>query len=53
MGADAEAEVGALFAETIDYEEVLRAIPNIVVRELADYCVVELSEEGRLKPTGC
>ncbi len=40
------AEVGAAFAASLDYEQTLATVGQLVVRELADWCIVELVEEG-------
>lgn len=43
------AEVGALFASSLEYEETLSNIVRLVVRDLADYCVVDVLEQGELR----
>lgn len=40
------AEVGALLASSLDYEETLTSIARLSVRELADLCIVDLTDEG-------
>lgn len=40
------AEVSAILATTIDYEETLRNLARLVIGELADVCIVEAVEEG-------
>jgi PAS domain S-box-containing protein len=39
------AEVGAVLASTLDYEETLRNIAGLAVRDLADFCIVDVVEE--------
>ena len=40
------AEVGAVFAATLEYEDTLSNIAELVVRDLADMCIVDIVEEG-------
>jgi PAS domain S-box-containing protein len=40
------AEVGAVLASTLDYEETLRNIAQLAVRDLADFCIVDVVEEA-------
>lgn len=40
------AEVGAVLTSTLDYEETPINVAKLVVRELADVCIVETVEEG-------
>ncbi len=42
------AEVGPLLAATLDFEETLSGIAEIVVRELADLCIVDIKESGEV-----
>jgi PAS domain S-box-containing protein len=39
------AEVGAVLASTLDYEEPLGSFAKLLVREFADYCVVDVLDE--------
>jgi signal transduction histidine kinase len=39
------AEVGAVFASTLDYEDTLKNIAELAVRDLADFCIVDAIEE--------
>jgi signal transduction histidine kinase len=44
------ADVGAALASTLDYQETLRNIARLAVRDLADVCVVDVVEEdGRMR----
>lgn len=38
-------QVGAVLASTIDFEETLAGVASLVVRELADCCIVDLVED--------
>jgi signal transduction histidine kinase len=40
------AEVGAVLASTLDYEETLGNIAQLAVRDLADFCIVDTLEEA-------
>lgn len=40
------AEVGSVFASTLEYEETVRNVVWLVVGELADYCIVEVIDES-------
>jgi PAS domain S-box-containing protein len=40
------AEAGALLASSLDYQETLTALARLIVRDLADFCVVDLIEKG-------
>ncbi len=43
------AEVGSVLASTLDYEDTLRNIMRLAVRDLADFCRVDVVEEdGRI-----
>lgn len=39
------AEVGSVLVSTLDYEEMLRNLANLVVRDLADVCIVGTVED--------
>ena len=39
------ADVGAVLTSTLDYEETLRNIAQLAVRDLADFCIVDVVEE--------
>ena len=39
------AEIGPLLASTLDFEETLTQIANIVVRHVSDFCVVDLVDK--------
>lgn len=43
------ADIGAVFAATLEYEETLANIARVVVRDLADFCIVEVSEERTVR----
>jgi len=43
------AEAGALLAESLEYEETLDRLCRFCVRSLADWCVVDMVEGGRLR----
>ncbi len=44
------AEVGSVLASTLDYEDTLRNIMRLAVRDLADFCRVDVVEEdGRIR----
>jgi PAS domain S-box-containing protein len=40
------AEVGAVLASTLDFEDTLENIGRLAVRDLADFCTVDVVEEG-------
>jgi PAS domain S-box-containing protein len=40
------AEVGPVLTSTLDYEETLRNIAQLAVRDLADFCIVDVVEEA-------
>jgi len=40
------AEVGTLFASTLDYEQTLNTIARLATRELADFCIVDVIVAG-------
>jgi PAS domain S-box-containing protein len=39
------AEASRTFSGTLDYQEILEAVPGLIVPRLADYCVIDLLEE--------
>lgn len=39
-------EVGSVLATTLDYQETLSKIAELAVRELADFCIVDIAAEG-------
>ena len=41
------AEAGALLSESLDYEETLARLARLCVRSMADWCVIDVVEEGR------
>ena len=41
-----QAEVGSALAATLDYEETLSRIADIATRGLADFCVIDLLDDG-------
>jgi signal transduction histidine kinase len=43
------AEAGNLLASSLDYEETLATVAELAVRSLADFCVIDVIEEGELK----
>jgi PAS domain S-box-containing protein len=44
------AETGRELTASLDYEETLRTVANLVVRRLADFCVIDIrAEDGRLR----
>jgi predicted ATPase/signal transduction histidine kinase/tRNA A-37 threonylcarbamoyl transferase component Bud32 len=43
------AEASALFSESLDYEVVLRRLSRLVVRTLADWCVIDLVDGDELR----
>jgi PAS domain S-box-containing protein len=40
------AEVGAVLTSTLDYEETLKNIAQLAVRDLADFCLVDVVDES-------
>ena len=40
------AEVGAVLTSTLDYEETLKNIARLAVRDLADFCLVDVVDES-------
>jgi len=40
------AETTAVLSESLDYEQTLATFARLIVREFADWCVVEIMEEG-------
>ena len=49
------AEAGAVLATSLDYEQTLATVAQLVVRDFADWCIVEVIEEHEQTPTaeGC
>jgi predicted ATPase/signal transduction histidine kinase len=43
------AEAGTVLSEALDYESRLRALARLCVRRLADWCVIDLLEDGRIR----
>ncbi len=39
------AEIGAVLASTLDYEETPKNLATLLTREMADFCIVETAEE--------
>ncbi len=39
-------DVGSVLASTIDYEETLAGVASLVIRDMADCCIIDLVEEG-------
>jgi PAS domain S-box-containing protein len=47
---DLLAELGATLADTVDYGDTLTRIASLVVRDLADFCIVDLVEsDGKMR----
>jgi PAS domain S-box-containing protein len=42
-------EAGATLSSSLDYEETLRRVCRLAVPALADYCVIDLVEDGELR----
>jgi len=42
-------ETGALFAASLDTEATFAALADLLVPRLADYCIVDMVDEGRLR----
>jgi signal transduction histidine kinase len=42
------AEAGALLAESLEYEKVLPRVAELLARSLADWCQIDLVEDGRI-----
>ena len=40
------ADIGAVLTSTLDYEDTLRNIAQLAVRDLADFCVLDVGDEG-------
>jgi len=40
------ADVGAVLTSTLDYEDTLRNIAQLAVRDLADVCIIDVVQEG-------
>jgi predicted ATPase/signal transduction histidine kinase/tRNA A-37 threonylcarbamoyl transferase component Bud32 len=43
------AEASELLGESLEYQEVLRRLAELCVRHLADFCVIDIIEEGELR----
>lgn len=43
------AEAGDLLATSLDYEETLRSVARLAVPAVADWCVIDLLDEGELR----
>lgn len=43
------AEVGAVFASSLRYDETLHTIAQLLVRELADFCIVDVVADGEVR----
>jgi PAS domain S-box-containing protein len=43
------AEAGAVLASSLDYEETLRRVCRLAVPTIADFCVVDLLEDGAIR----
>jgi PAS domain S-box-containing protein len=43
------AEVGAILASTLEYEETLSNIARLAVRDLADFCIVDVVEDTSVR----
>ena len=41
------AEAGAVLASSLDYEQTLANVGQLVVRDLADWCIVDIVEQRR------
>jgi serine phosphatase RsbU (regulator of sigma subunit)/anti-sigma regulatory factor (Ser/Thr protein kinase) len=46
------AEASAVLASSLDHRAVLQALADVVVPTLADWCVVQLLDEGQLRTVG-
>src|SRR5262249_15959865 len=40
------ADVGAVLTSTLDYEDTLRNIAQLALRDLADFCIIDVVQEG-------
>jgi hypothetical protein len=40
------ADVGAVLTSTLDYENTLRNIAQLALRDLADFCIIDTVQEG-------
>src|SRR5688500_402803 len=45
-------ELGQGLSHVLDGDEMLRELARLVVRELADYCITYLLEDGRIRRVG-
>jgi PAS domain S-box-containing protein len=43
------AEAGQVLASSLDYETTIQKVADLAVTELADWCVVDMADEGRLR----
>jgi len=43
------AEASALLGESLDYEQVLKQLARLSVRERADWCMIDLIEDGQVR----
>jgi signal transduction histidine kinase len=43
------AEVGTLLVSSLDYEETLAGIAELAVRSLADFCIIDIVEDGEVR----
>ena len=42
-------EAGSLFASSLDYQETLARVGELGVRSIADYCIIDIVEDGEIK----
>jgi predicted ATPase/signal transduction histidine kinase len=43
------AEASAILSESLDYQQVLRQLARLSIRDLADFCIIDLIEDGEIK----
>jgi PAS domain S-box-containing protein len=43
------AEVGSILSASLDYEASLQSLVQIVIPRLADYCLIDISEDGAIR----
>src|SRR5690606_34018274 len=43
------AEFGKLLASSLDYEETLAGVAELAVRFIADFCIIDLLEDGAIR----
>lgn len=43
------AEAGSILATSLDYEETLASVARLAVRSLADFCIIDIAEDGEVK----